>query len=46
MSGPMLQMLNGFTILRAVNMGGGMGLKVSKEELLALNSKLNRVKRK
>jgi beta-galactosidase len=46
MTGDMMAMLGGFTILRLLNMAGGMlGIEMSKEELLALNAKLNKIKR-
>ena len=42
----MMSMLGGFTILRMLNMAGGMlGIEMSKEELLELNAKLNKIKR-
>ncbi len=42
----MMSMLGGFTILRMLGMAGGMlGIEVSKEELLELNAKLNKIKR-
>ncbi len=47
LSSDMLQMVNGFTIVRMINMGGSMmGLNVNKDDLLKLNRKLNRIKRK
>jgi len=42
----MLQMLNGFTVLRLTNLAGTAGLKLSKEELLELNRKLNKIKKR
>ena len=42
----MMSMLGGFTILRLLNMAGGMlGIEMTKEELLGLNAKLNKIKR-
>ena len=42
----MMAMLGGFTILRMLGMAGGMlGIEISKEELLELNAKLNKIKR-
>ncbi len=42
----MMSMIMGFTIIRVLNMAGGMmGLTVTKEELLDLNAKLNKIKR-
>ena len=46
LNGDMMNMLGGFTILRLLGMAGGMlGIEISKEELLALNAKLNKIKR-
>ncbi len=43
----MMQMMGSFTIPRIIGMAGDMlGGKVGKEELLALNAKLNKIKRK
>ena len=43
----MLSMMNGFTVLRLVTlMGGMMDVKFSKEDLLDLNAKLNKIKKK
>ena len=45
MNESMMSMLGGFTILRLLGMAGGMlGIEVSKEELLQLNAKLNKIK--
>ena len=45
MNESMMSMLGGFTILRLLGMAGGMlGIEVSKEELLNLNAKLNKIK--
>ena len=45
LNGDMMNMLGGFTILRMLGMAGGMlGIEISKEELLALNAKLNKIK--
>ena len=42
----MMAMLGGFTFLRLLNMAGGMmGIEMTKEELLELNAKLNKIKR-
>jgi hypothetical protein len=39
-------MLGGFTFLRLLNMAGGMmGFEMTKEQLLDLNAKLNKIKR-
>lgn len=39
----MLQMLGGFTVLRFTNMMGMMNIKFTKEELLEMNSQLNKI---
>ncbi len=42
----MMNMLGGFTILRLLNIAGGMlGIEMTKEELLEMNAKLNKIKR-
>ncbi|MBQ7895624.1 MAG: DUF4982 domain-containing protein, partial [Oscillospiraceae bacterium] len=41
----MMQMLGGFTILRLTGMIGMVGVNLTKEDLLALNAKLNKVKK-
>ena len=46
MNESMMSMLGSFTILRLLGMAGGMlGIEMSKEELLDLNAKLNKIKR-
>ena len=41
----MMSMMNGFTVLRLLTMAGGMmDVKFTKEDLLALNKKLNKLK--
>ena len=41
----MMSMMGGFTVLRLVTlMGGMMDIKFTKEELLALNKKLSKIK--
>ncbi len=45
MNDTMMQMLGGFTILRISGMIGMMGTNLTKEDLLAINKKLNRVKK-
>ncbi|MBR6789396.1 MAG: DUF4982 domain-containing protein, partial [Oscillospiraceae bacterium] len=45
MSGPMMDMMGGFTLLRLVGMMGMMGVNPSKEDLLALNAQLNQIKK-
>ncbi len=43
----LMQMMGGFTVIRMFNMAGSMmGGKFTKEDLLALNAKLNRIKKK
>ena len=47
LSADMMSMMNGFTVLRLLTMiGGFMDVKFTKEELLNLNKKLNRIKKK
>ena len=47
MSENMMKMMNGFTLLRLVNMASGMiGVEVTKEQLLDINAKLNKIKKK
>ncbi len=46
LGGNMMEMLGGFTLLRMMNMVGMLDLKVTKEQLLAVNKKLNRIKKK
>ena len=42
----MMSMMGGFTVLRLFTlMGGMMDVKFTKEELLELNAKLNKIKR-
>ncbi len=45
LSGPMLEMMGGFTLIRLVGMLGMMGVNPTKEELLALNARLNQIKK-
>ncbi len=40
-----MQMLSGFTVLRLTSMMGMMNVSFTKEELLKMNKKLNRIKR-
>ncbi len=40
----MMEMLGGFTVIRLTNLMGTAGLKVTKEQLLDLNAKLNKIK--
>ena len=47
MTPEMTAMMGGFTVLRLLTMAGGfVNVQFTKEELLALNKKLNRIKRK
>ena len=41
----MMQMLNGFTVLRLTSMVGMMNISFTKEELLKMNKKLNKIKK-
>ena len=41
----MMQMMNGFTVLRLTSMLGMMNLKFTKEELLKMNKQLNKIKK-
>ncbi|MBQ8174337.1 MAG: glycoside hydrolase family 2 protein [Clostridia bacterium] len=43
--GGLMQMMGGFTVLRLSSMMGMMNVSFTKEELLALNKKLNRIKK-
>ena len=45
MSGPMMQMLGGFTVIRLTSLMGAANLKFTKEQLLGLNAALNQIKR-
>ena len=46
LNGDMMQMVAGFTLLRLLNMASGMlDLKLTKEDLLDLNRKLNKIKK-
>ena len=46
MSPEMMQMMGGFTLLRMTSMMGMLNVSFTKEELLKLNKKLNRIKMK
>ncbi len=46
MNDGMMQMMGGFTVLRMTSMAGMMGLEFTKEQLLDLNAKLNKIKKK
>ena len=43
--GGLMQMMGGFTVLRLTSMMGMMNISFTKEELLKLNKKLNRIKK-
>jgi len=40
----MMEMMMGFTILRMSSMGGMVGIEFTKEQLLDMNRKLNKIK--
>jgi len=42
----MMQMMGGFTILRMSSMGGMVGIEFTKEQLLEMNKKLNKIRLK
>ena len=44
-SGDMMQMMGGFTVLRLTSMMGMMNISFTKEELLKMNAKLNKIKK-
>ena len=46
MSPEIMQMMGGFTLLRMTSMMGMLNVSFTKEELLKLNKKLNRIKKK
>ena len=41
----MREMMNGFSVLRMINLMGTAGLSMNREELLALNAQLNQIKK-
>ncbi len=45
LSDDMMQMMGGFTVLRMANMAGMMNVSFTKEELLKMNSQLNRIRK-
>ncbi len=45
LTGPMAQMMGGFTLIRLANLMGAANLHFTKEELLQLNAALNRIKK-
>ena len=46
MNDGMMQMMSGFTVLRLSGMIGMMGINLTKDDLLDLNRKLNKIKKK
>ena len=40
----MMQMIGSFTILRISSMGGMVGIEFTKEQLLGMNAKLNKIR--
>ena len=45
MTGSMMDMMGGFTVLRLSGMIGTMGINLTKEDLLSLNAQLNKIKK-
>ena len=45
MNDAMMQMMGGFTLLRLAGMIGTMGVNLTKEQLLDMNSRLNKIKK-
>ena len=45
MNSGVVQMLNGFTVLRLTSLVGMVGLKFTKEDLLKMNKQLNRIRK-
>ena len=45
LSGDIMQMMGGFTVLRLTSMIGMMNISFTKEELLKMNKKLNKIKK-
>lgn len=45
MNDAMMSILDGFTVLRLSGMIGTMGVNLTKEDLLELNAKLNKIKK-
>lgn len=41
----MMQMMNGFTVLRLTNLLGTAGIKFTKEQLLSMNDELNKIRK-
>ena len=45
MTGDMMKMMNGFTVLRLTGLMGAMDVKFTKEQLLEMNEKLNQIQK-
>lgn len=45
MSDTMMKMMGGFTVVRILNMMGTVNIKITKEQILDLNNKLNKIKK-
>ncbi len=45
MNGAMMQMMGGFTFIRLAGMIGTMGINLTKEQLLGINARLNKIKK-
>ena len=45
MTGAMMDMMGGFTLIRLLSMVGMMGINLTKEQMLALNAQLNQIKK-
>ena len=45
MNESMLKMMNGFTVLRLTNLLSTAGIKFTREQLLDINSQLNKIKK-
>ncbi len=45
MTDSMMQMMNGFTVLRLTSLMGAMNMKFTKEQLLEMNERLNRIRK-
>ena len=41
----MMQMMNGFTVIRLTTLLGTAGIKFTKEQLLEMNAQLNQIKK-
>lgn len=45
MNESMMKMMGGFTVIRLLNLMGSAGVKLTKEDLLAINAQLNHIKK-